>query len=179
MGGGGCSYSCHSTQYLSVHTIPLHTILIIYTHTHRPSHVLGIDWSSLPAYQALQHALEIRSAPYPPFVYMNYRCALIVIHELSVVFPLKARMHTYLYRMYTCMRISLTLSFSFAHTHTKEHTKRTQKETQKDTQNHKHAGYMSVPPHVKQTHCFTAGWKVLPHNVLYSPQHSVPAMQTT
>ena len=35
--------------------------------------VLGVDWSSLPAYNALATALQTKGFPVPPYVYMNYR----------------------------------------------------------------------------------------------------------
>lgn len=36
--------------------------------------VLGVDWTSFPAYQALANSLGSQQAPIPPFVFMNYRC---------------------------------------------------------------------------------------------------------
>lgn len=39
-----------------------------------PSAILGVDWSSLPAYKAIAKGLIQRRLPVPPFVYMNYRC---------------------------------------------------------------------------------------------------------
>ena len=39
----------------------------------QPSAILGVDWSSLPAYQALSTALQARGLHVPPYVYMNYR----------------------------------------------------------------------------------------------------------
>lgn len=38
-----------------------------------PSAVLGVDWSSLPAYKALAAAFRASGLAVPPFVYMNYR----------------------------------------------------------------------------------------------------------
>jgi hypothetical protein len=39
----------------------------------QPSAILGVDWSSLPAYQALSTALQAKGLHVPPYVYMNYR----------------------------------------------------------------------------------------------------------
>ena len=39
----------------------------------QPSAILGVDWSSLPAYQALSTALQAKGLDVPPYVYMNYR----------------------------------------------------------------------------------------------------------
>ena len=38
-----------------------------------PSAILGVDWSSLPAYKAIAAALHAHSLPVPCFIYMNYR----------------------------------------------------------------------------------------------------------
>lgn len=38
--------------------------------------VLGVDWSSLPAYKALAAALHAKGFPVPPYIYMNYRVYL-------------------------------------------------------------------------------------------------------
>ena len=40
----------------------------------RPDAVLGVDWSSLPAFKALAAALQAKALPVPPYIYMNYRC---------------------------------------------------------------------------------------------------------
>ncbi|KAL0044261.1 hypothetical protein WJX82_007555 [Trebouxia sp. C0006] len=42
----------------------------------QPSAILGVDWSSLPAYQALSTALQAKGLHVPPYVYMNYRVYL-------------------------------------------------------------------------------------------------------
>ncbi len=39
----------------------------------QPSAILGVDWSSLPAYKALATALQAKGLHVPPYVYMNYR----------------------------------------------------------------------------------------------------------
>ena len=44
-----------------------------------PSAILGVDWSSLPAYKALATALQAKELPVPPYFYMNYRY-LFVTH---------------------------------------------------------------------------------------------------
>ncbi len=41
--------------------------------TFQPSAILGVDWSSLPAYKALAAALQAKGLSVPPFIYMNYR----------------------------------------------------------------------------------------------------------
>ena len=40
---------------------------------YKPSAVLGVDWSSLPAYKSLAAGLEQLEAQTPPYIYMNYR----------------------------------------------------------------------------------------------------------
>ncbi len=40
----------------------------------QPSAILGVDWSSLPAYKALATALQAKGLHVPPYIYMNYRC---------------------------------------------------------------------------------------------------------
>lgn len=39
----------------------------------QPCAVLGIDWSSLPAYKALAAALQYKGLHVPPYIFMNYR----------------------------------------------------------------------------------------------------------
>lgn len=38
-----------------------------------PSAILGVDWSSLPAYKAIAAALCAQHLPVPGYIYMNYR----------------------------------------------------------------------------------------------------------
>ena len=38
--------------------------------------ILGVDWTSFPAYQALSMGLRSQQAPVPPIIFMNYRCHL-------------------------------------------------------------------------------------------------------
>ena len=45
----------------------------------QPSAILGVDWSSLPAYTALATALQSKRVHVPPYIYMNYR-SLSVSH---------------------------------------------------------------------------------------------------
>ncbi len=35
---------------------------------------IGVDWHSLPAFEALSSALRAGGHGVPPYVYMNYRC---------------------------------------------------------------------------------------------------------
>ncbi|DBA96974.1 hypothetical protein WJX77_003885 [Trebouxia sp. C0004] len=42
----------------------------------QPSAILGVDWSSMPAYKALATALQAKGLYVPPFIYMNYRVYL-------------------------------------------------------------------------------------------------------
>ena len=39
-----------------------------------PDAILGVDWSSLPAYKALAAAFTAHKLTVPPYIYMNYRC---------------------------------------------------------------------------------------------------------
>lgn len=48
-----------------------------------PSAILGVDWSSLPAYKAVAAALRTEHLPVPPFIYMNYRCCLSLYSHCS------------------------------------------------------------------------------------------------
>ena len=45
----------------------------------QPSAILGVDWSSLPAYTALATALQSKGLHVPPYIYMNYR-SLSILH---------------------------------------------------------------------------------------------------
>lgn len=38
-----------------------------------PAAVLGVDWSSLPAFNALAAVLQAKGLHVPPYIYMNYR----------------------------------------------------------------------------------------------------------
>ena len=38
-----------------------------------PSVILGVDWSSLPAYKAIAAALQAKGLRQLPYIYMNYR----------------------------------------------------------------------------------------------------------
>lgn len=60
--GYGVGCRCVRTQQRAITFLP-----------RRPAFVLGIDWSSLPPYQALQAALQAQGTRCAPFVYMNYR----------------------------------------------------------------------------------------------------------
>ena len=39
----------------------------------QPQAVLGVDWTSLSAYQALSEMLTELAQPVPPYIFMNYR----------------------------------------------------------------------------------------------------------
>ena len=47
----------------------------------RADAVLGVDWTSFPAYQALSQGLRSQQAVVPPFVFMNYRCHHLPCHS--------------------------------------------------------------------------------------------------
>ena len=51
----------------------------------RPDAILGVDWSSLPTYQALAAAFTTHTLPVPPYVYMNYRWVLVLLLVLLSV----------------------------------------------------------------------------------------------
>lgn len=50
----------------------------------QPYAVLGIDWSSLPAYKALAAALQYKGLHVPPYIFMNYRCGAQVLMAVHI-----------------------------------------------------------------------------------------------
>lgn len=45
--------------------------------------VLGVDWTSLRAYENLSSGLSAAGTPVPPYVFMNYRCHTYVFTTLG------------------------------------------------------------------------------------------------